>query len=524
MERSKMNKLQANICLICVTMIWSTEVIILSCLPGEIMPFAVSSITNLIGAALLFMCFFRKIKAEIVKEGKRLVVQSALLALLYFTYNIMYIFGWKSFDVLTGDFTISMTVIFMPALMLLMRQKVGVKVLISSALIAVGIIIAFMSNEGELDTMSLLVVIAASILRGLFYIKLNEASKEYDSITLSALIILFSGLTSYIAWTTVQPTTFFAIPWSKQVIAGLFVHAYFVTVTAQTLNIFAQRRTTASSATIIYALENVFATMWCMILPESIVGDVTISAARLAAVVFILLGNLTDLIRLPGRKKQKAAGAEYAPPEDYEEEQNQLPEERLRPQINVMNAGTKQKLLIVLVLFMVYFIISIPFKALDIMPGFTDIRPVTILQPIYGIFFGIPGCVVLSLGNVVSDIIGGSLRLSSIAGAAANFIGPFLFFIIWTKLSKTPFDLRSWRNIMKFVGAVAVIAAIEVLIITPAVAYFYPEVQYMKFAVIVFCNTTLFPVMIGIPLTILIQEEFGFMPIKLTEKYKRFTA
>ena len=117
-----MNKLQANICLICVTMIWSAEVIILSCLPGEIMPFAVSSITNLIGAALLFMCFFRKIKAEIVKEGKRLVIRSALLAVLNFTYNIMYIFGWKSFDVLAGDFTISMTVIFMPALMLLMRH------------------------------------------------------------------------------------------------------------------------------------------------------------------------------------------------------------------------------------------------------------------------------------------------------------------------------------------------------------------------------------------------------------------
>ena len=520
-----MNKLQANICLICVTMIWSAEVIILSCLPGEIMPFAVSSTTNLIGAALLFMCFFRKIKAEIVKEGKRLVIRSALLAVLYFTYNIMYIFGWKSFDVLTGDFTISMTVIFMPALMLLMRQKVGVKVLMSSAFIAVGIIIAFMSNEGELDITSLLVVIAASILRGLFYIKLNEASKEYDSITLSALIILFSGLTSYIAWTTVQPTTFFAIPWSKQVIASLFVHAYFVTVTAQTLNIFAQRRTTASSATIIYALENVFATMWCIVLPASIVGDVTISAARLTAVVFILLGNLTELIRLPGRKKQNMEEAEYGPlEEDDGEDQGQEPEERLRRHIDVMSAGPKQKLLIVLVLFMVYFIISIPFKALDIMPGFTDIRPVTILQPIYGIFFGIPGCVVLSLGNVVSDIIGGSLRLSSAAGAAANFIGPFLFFIFWTKMSKAPFDLRSWRNILKFVGTVAIVAAIEVLIITPAVAYFYPDVQYMKFAVIVFCNTTLFPVIIGIPLTVLIQEEFGFMPINLTEKYKRLTA
>ena len=52
-----MNKLQANICLLCVTMIWSAEVMILSYIPNGIMPFAVSSMTNLIGAALLFMCF-----------------------------------------------------------------------------------------------------------------------------------------------------------------------------------------------------------------------------------------------------------------------------------------------------------------------------------------------------------------------------------------------------------------------------------------------------------------------------------
>ena len=504
-----MNRFQANICLLCVTAIWSAEVIILSCLPDSIMPFAVSCITNLIGAALLFMCFFRRIKNEIVKAGKALVIQCALLAVLYFTYNVMYIHGWNAFDVLTGDFTISMTVIFMPVLMLLLREKVSARTLISSAFIAAGVFLAFMGNEGHPDTKSLFIVVTAAVLRGLFYIKLNRAAKKYDSITLAALIILFSAVTSYIAWTALQPQTFFAIPWSKQVIAGLFVHAYFVTVSAQVLNIFAQRRTTASSATIIYALENVFATLWCVILPASIVGDVTISATKLAAVVFVLLGNLTDLIRLPGSRKRDTAEDDAA----AEEEQSAAQGERLRPHVNVRDAGAGQRALILALLFITYFIISIPFKALDIMPGFTDIRPVTILQPVYGIFFGIPGCVVLSLGNVISDIIGGSLRISSAAGAAANFAGPFFFYIYWTKISRTAFDLRSWQNVIKFIGTIIVVAAIEALMITPAVAYFYPDVDYIKFAVIVLCNTILFPVALGIPFTILIQEEFEFKPV-----------
>ena len=519
-----MNRFQANICLLCVTAIWSSEVIVLSCMPDTVIPFAVSCMTNLIGAALLFMCFFKRIKNEIMKAGKGLVIQCALLAVLYFTYNVLYIYGWKSFDVLTGDFTISMTVIFMPGLMFLLRQKVGVRTLVSSAFITVGVVLAFMGNETSPDIKSLLFVFTAAILRGLFYIKLNRAAKEHDSITLAALIILFSGITSYVGWTALQPATFFAVPWSRQVVASLFVHSYFVTVTAQVLNTFAQRRTTASSATIIYSLENVFAALWCVILPAAIVGSVTMTATKVAAVVFVLLGNLTELIRLPGGvKKNTAQTAGQSSEADSRRDQNPVPEERLRPHFNVMDTTAKQKTLIVLLLFITYFIISIPFKALDIMPGFTDIRPVTILQPIYGIFFGIPGCVVLSLGNVISDIIGGSLRISSAAGALANFLGPFLFYIYWAKYAGTAFDLRSGKRMLKFIGTIIVVAAIEALIITPAVAYFYPDVDYMKFAVIVLCNTILFPVALGIPLTVLIQEEFGFVPVRIQKNYKQPT-
>ena len=85
------------------------------------------------------------------------------------------------------------------------------------------------------------------------------------------------------------------------------------------------------------------------------------------------------------------------------------------------------------VLTAVYLIVSIPFKIMEIIPGFTDIRPVSLLIPVYGIFFGIPGCMAFAVGNLITDIISDSLRWSSIAGFAANFIGPFCYYLFWTK-------------------------------------------------------------------------------------------
>ncbi len=94
--------------------------------------------------------------------------------------------------------------------------------------------------------------------------------------------------------------------------------------------------------------------------------------------------------------------------------------------------------LICLVLTAVYLIVSVPFKVMEIIPGFTDIRPVTMLQPVYGVFFGIPGCIAFAFGNLLTDMIGDSLRLSSIAGFAANFSGPFVFIFFGAFCQKSP--------------------------------------------------------------------------------------
>ncbi len=160
----------------------------------------------------------------------------------------------------------------------------------------------------------------------------------------------------------------------------------------------------------------------------------------------------------------------------------------------------------------VYLVVAIPFKAMNLIPGFTDIRPVQALGPIYGVFFGPLGCLASACGNLAGDAIDDALRWTSIAGFAANFLGPLLVWLFWTRISRTPFSLRTGRDLLRHCLVLVAMAALEDAIIAPAVALVYPDVDVAFFAAAVFGNTAGFPILLGIPLSILLQEEMGLEP------------
>lgn len=166
------------------------------------------------------------------------------------------------------------------------------------------------------------------------------------------------------------------------------------------------------------------------------------------------------------------------------------------------------------ILILVYLIIAIPFKVMSVIPGFTDIRPVMLLKPVFGVFFGIPGCIAFAIGNLIGDIMSDSLRWSSIAGFAANFLGPFLFYVFWRRISKEPFSLRTGKSLLKQTAVILASATMEAVIITPAVNLIYPDIDFGLFAVMVLLNGTVFPLFLGIPLMILMQEELHVKPIE----------
>lgn len=174
--------------------------------------------------------------------------------------------------------------------------------------------------------------------------------------------------------------------------------------------------------------------------------------------------------------------------------------------------------LLTAVLVLTYLIIAIPFKVMSVIPGFTDIRPVMLFKPVFGIFFGIPGCFAFAIGNLIGDVMSGSLRWSSIAGFAANFLGPYVYYFFWKRIIKEPFSLREGKSLLKMLAVTVVSALIEAIMITPAVKLIYPEIDVTLFCVTVLINGTVFPLFLGIPLMILMQEELRFEPF-VTEQY-----
>ena len=94
----------------------------------------------------------------------------------------------------------------------------------------------------------------------------------------------------------------------------------------------------------------------------------------------------------------------------------------------------------------------------------------------------------------------------------SNLLGPLLVWLFWTRVSRTPFSLRSPRDILRHSLLLVAMSALETAIVAPAVALVYPEVDAELLAWTVFGNTAGFPIVLGIPLAMVLQEEFGFVP------------
>ena len=513
-----MNKLQANICLLAVTLCWSCEVIIHSLVPEGVNPFATCCVTTLLGALILLAFFARKIVRTIKQDGIRLIRRLVFLGVLSVGYNVLTLVGLEHFDIPSGTFTSSLTVVIIPVLMFIMRRRVGARAWISALAVFVGIALVVSPTMQTMTMEAHGMMTAACLVRAVFVVKLNDFAREHDPVALAAGVAVSGAVISFVPWCVMQPTTFLALPWSTELIATYFVFGYFIVAFAGMLNVFAQRRASAVHSTIIYSCEIIFTILWTIVLPNRIVEAVVLGPQVILGCALVVLGNVWEIMPLKALQPE----AKDMPDEDGDEEQKpltELPPHPLGELLDYLRSPLARRVLVIAAMLIVYLVISLPFKVLSVIPGFSDIRPVCMLMPAYGIFFGIPGSIVFGFGNVLSDIASDSLRWSSIAGFIGNVVYPLLLYLIWIRWRDKPFSLRTGREVLAMVGSIVLCAAVETAIIAPTVAFFYPEVDIAMFTISCMANLTVFPIAFAIPFMIFIQEELGFTPLTRKSRF-----
>ena len=318
-----MNRLQANLCLLCVTLCWSAEVVLYACIPKGVPAFATSCATSLAGAALLFVPFRLRVVSAVRTGGWRLVGAGLLLAVLSACYTTLFLIGMKSFDIASGAFTFSMTVVVLPVVLLSMRRHVGAGTWRSVALILAGIVLALGPSVRAAQAAGLGVMGAGCLLRAVLIVLLVDLVKKHDPIVVAILLEFFAGLVSLAGWFAEDPRLVAGLPVSRTLIAAWAIYAYFIVAFAQTLNVFAMRRVTAANATIVYSTEIVFSLIWGTVLPATVVERVDITPFVAVGAAFVVAGSIAEIADFRGHRRahELALGAESAAPRDGAEKE-----------------------------------------------------------------------------------------------------------------------------------------------------------------------------------------------------------
>lgn len=91
-------------------------------------------------------------------------------------------------------------------------------------------------------------------------------------------------------------------------------------------------------------------------------------------------------------------------------------------------------IIIVALVAAIYAAILIPFKAIPLIPGVTELRPGNVCPVIFGLMFGPAGAWGSMLGNLSADIFGGTLGIPSISGIFGNFYMALISYVVWGKI------------------------------------------------------------------------------------------
>ncbi len=152
----------------------------------------------------------------------------------------------------------------------------------------------------------------------------------------------------------------------------------------------------------------------------------------------------------------------------------------------------------------IYAALLIPFKALVLVPGITEIRPASALPIVLGLLFGPAGAWGAAIGNLIGDFFG-TLSIGSIFGFIGNFFFAYVPYKLWNKLGmideqdQDPLMLSSTKKIINFT-VIAVMGSLSCALIIAWGLEVLHLVPFAALATIISMNNSVPSVVLGIPL------------------------
>jgi energy-coupling factor transport system substrate-specific component len=118
-----------------------------------------------------------------------------------------------------------------------------------------------------------------------------------------------------------------------------------------------------------------------------------------------------------------------------------------------------------------YVAVLLPFKIATLIPGITEIRPGAALPVVFSLFFGPAAAWGAGFGNIIGDVLGGTIGPGSLFGAAANFLLGYAPYRILRNYRNPDSKIFTGKGWISFVFLVVVSSGLCALIIALGLSF-----------------------------------------------------
>ena len=466
-----MNKLEANVSLLSVTICWSVQIFFMQNVPDSVPVFAFMALTNLLGFALLCLVY----RGEIRNINAALLGKGIGLAALNSITNLFFIFGARRIETSspTALFSGSFYVVIVPVfVMLILKKRQPVFSLVASGFALAGLLLPVISDF--CDGLGLPLMLLGNVAFSLYILLLDHYAKSTSPSLLAVTQLLFSFVFSFAGWVVINPSSvvtlrFDGVPlFNAAFLSSVFVVAIFVRAYSTVMQIYAQRYVAPVNATFIFSTEIVFSLLFLTVIPPLLgkparfpnILELAGAALLMAGIIFSSIGERAESGGLlwqirkffkPKKPRKPVKKAGTPKPVPQKQSANSKERDAIKPKSLRIWSGlaSTRTWIVFFITILLYASLNLCFRTM--FRDFPFSGPAAVLPVCMGLMFGYPAAFGVTIGALLSDIAGQTLSISTAAACAANFLSAAGAYFLWyLKRDTSPPIMKRARNILKF--------------------------------------------------------------------------
>ena len=292
-----MTKAESNIILFSITLCWASSYIFIKNIPEAISVFAYVTLTSTVASIILALVFVKRIK----EFDKRILWRSLILAMIICGNLVFEKLGVSKIPASTASFIASLNIVFVPLLLLIfkIKRKLSLNNVAGIILILTGLIITSGLKFGEPVNYGVLAMTVGCLFMALYIITVDNFTKKSDPLLLGIGQMFFTALIGFGLWFIEEPSTFLSIMYTNELLANIFILAFFAKAYAYIMLMYTQKYAAPLTVTIMASTEPVVTMVLALLIPNSFGKTEVLTMSNTLGASFILAGAIfagTDFI------------------------------------------------------------------------------------------------------------------------------------------------------------------------------------------------------------------------------------